>query len=323
MIWAFAAGAGEQREDASHRKDRMQHEPVEVMTRRAMRAQESHHRGSHRMPRGAARRAARAARAERTERTAHVARVTRAVRIERADEAARRARAEHISRRSAERADASRGGTNRDGHRRAVFTAVASSFGLAASLIIAGPAQAAPAHQFDAATEHTQGIRVAGDVTRARLVLDDYSANELVGVVSAASGNGGHDAAVAVALALNAGGERATIVRTALDYFGDPYVLGGADHAGIDCSGLTMRAYAAVGIRMAHYVPTQDAMGVRITEAQAQPGDFVTFDDEEHIGIYLGNGMVLHAPATGRTVSIEAVSVWQSVGIHFTRILSL
>lgn len=299
----------------------MQHEPVEVMTRRAIREQESRHRGSHRMPRGAARKAARAARVERAERVAHVARVTRAARIERAEAAARLARAEHVSRRAAERADASRAGVNRAGHRRAIFTAVASSFGLAASLIIAGPAQAAPVHGFDAAVEHTQGIRVAGDVTRVRLVLDDYSANQLVGIVSAAADGGGHDGASAVAMALNAGGVRATIVRTALDYFGDPYVLGGADHAGIDCSGLTMRAYAAVGISMAHYVPTQDAMGVRITEAQAQPGDFVTFDNEEHIGIYLGNGMVLHAPATGRTVSIEAVSVWQPMGIHFTRIL--
>jgi Cell wall-associated hydrolases (invasion-associated proteins) len=206
--------------------------------------------------------------------------------------------------------------------RRAAFTAVASSFGLAASLIIAGPAQAAVPHASDAAVAGAQALHVGGDVVRSSLVLNDYSANASIGLVAAAGDNGGHDAAVAVADALNAGGERATIVRTALEYFGDPYVLGGASHDGIDCSGLTMLAYAAVGIGMAHYVPTQDAMGVQITQAEALPGDLVVFDNEEHIGIYLGNGMVLHAPATGRSVSIEAVSVWQSVGIHFTRILS-
>lgn len=213
---------------------------------------------------------------------------------------------------------------NRPVRRRVAFTSVASSIGLAVSLVIAGPAQASPLQQHSSASVvtpiGTQTMHVSGSATGTRVIMDDYSANKIVGIVAAAA-TGGHDAANAVALALNAGGERATIVRTALDYFGDPYVLGGASHSGIDCSGLTMVAYAAVGITLAHYVPTQDALGVTITEAEAQPGDFVVFDNEEHIGIYLGNGMVLHAPATGRTVSIEAVSIWQSVGIHFTRIL--
>ncbi|MBK0296585.1 C40 family peptidase, partial [Bacillus sp. S34] len=52
----------------------------------------------------------------------------------------------------------------------------------------------------------------------------------------------------AISKVLSAGGDRATIVSTALQYMGDPYVEGGASHQGIDCSGLTMVAYAAVGI---------------------------------------------------------------------------
>lgn len=231
----------------------------------------------------------------------------------------------------------------RVGRRRAAFTAVASSFGLIASLMIASPAQAAEAHLAaplqvgalaDSASAHGSGastgaspldaeqsIRVGGGAPSAQVVLSDYSANAIVGTVSAAGKNGGHAAAVAVAHALNDGGRRATIVRTALDYFGDPYVLGGASHSGIDCSGLTMNAYAAVGIALPHYVPSQDVLGVPETEAQAKPGDVLVFNNEDHIGIYLGDGMVLHAPATGRTVSIEPVSVWLPAGVHFTRIL--
>lgn len=52
----------------------------------------------------------------------------------------------------------------------------------------------------------------------------------------------------ALSAALSAGGDRATVLQTALQYLGDPYLEGGADHAGIDCSGLTMVAYQAVGI---------------------------------------------------------------------------
>lgn len=233
---------------------------------------------------------------------------------------------------------------HRVGRRRAAFTAVASSFGLIASLLIASPAQATPAHlsaplQAGALTDSAahgatsgaslasspanaeQSIRVGGHARSAQVVLGDYSANAVVGLVSAAGKNGGHAAAVAVANALNDGGRRATIVRTALEYFGDPYVLGGASHSGIDCSGLTMNAYAAVGIALPHYVPSQDVLGVPVTEAQAKPGDILVFNNEDHIGIYLGDGMVLHAPATGRTVSIEPVSVWLPAGVHFTRIL--
>lgn len=231
----------------------------------------------------------------------------------------------------------------RVGRRRAAFTAVASSFGLIASLLIASPAQAtgtqpaappqagaptgiASAHGASTSTGASpvyaeQSIRVGEGARSPQVVLSDYSANAIVGIVSAAGKNGGHAAAVAVAHALNDGGRRATIVRTALDYFGDPYVLGGASHSGIDCSGLTMNAYAAVGIALPHYVPSQDVLGVPETEAQAKPGDILVFNNEDHIGIYLGDGMVLHAPATGRTVSIEPVSVWLPAGVHFTRIL--
>ncbi|MNO00541.1 Murein DD-endopeptidase MepH precursor [compost metagenome] len=56
-----------------------------------------------------------------------------------------------------------------------------------------------------------------------------------------------------------------------------------------------------------------------IPESEAKPGDLVVFDDEEHIGIYLGNGTLIHAPDVGRDVSIT--TVWQGVAHHFTRIL--
>ncbi len=88
----------------------------------------------------------------------------------------------------------------------------------------------------------------------------------------------------AISKVLSAGGDRATVVSTALQYMGDPYVEGGASHEGIDCSGLTMVAYAAVGIPLVHYVPTQDAAATTIPESEAQPGDLVVYDNETTSG---------------------------------------
>jgi cell wall-associated NlpC family hydrolase len=122
----------------------------------------------------------------------------------------------------------------------------------------------------------------------------------------------------AISTALSAGGDRATVLATALQYLGDPYVEGGASHEGIDCSGLTMVAYQAVGISLVHYVPTQDAAATTIPASEAEPGDMVVYDDEDHVGLYLGDGLVLQAPHPGEVVDIVPM---YSAAHHFARLL--
>lgn len=85
------------------------------------------------------------------------------------------------------------------------------------------------------------------------------------------------------------------IIAKARSYMGTPYVWGGTSHAGIDCSGLTMRAYEAVGINLPHQSQKQGALGRAITKAQARPGDLVWWRSPQHVAIWLGNNRIVEA----------------------------
>ncbi len=106
------------------------------------------------------------------------------------------------------------------------------------------------------------------------------------------------------------------VFATAESYLGVPYVFGGADPSGMDCSGFVMFVYARYGISVAHSVHMEDAAGVRISEADAQPGDLVVFNDMSHIGFYAGNGRILDAPSAGRNIQERAI--WSNA-VHFVR----
>jgi cell wall-associated NlpC family hydrolase len=86
---------------------------------------------------------------------------------------------------------------------------------------------------------------------------------------------------------------------------GKPYVFATAGPNTFDCSGLTMAAWAAAGVRMPHYSGSQATMFPRVSWDQLQPGDIVAFyGDLHHVGLYIGGGMMIHAPQTGDVVKI-------------------
>ena len=96
------------------------------------------------------------------------------------------------------------------------------------------------------------------------------------------------------------------IVDAAKKYIGVPYVFGGEDATGMDCSGLVQRVLADLGIDAPRVVSTQQNLGVAVPSlAEAQPGDLIVTNNADHIVIYAGNNQIIHAPYAGRDVSLQ------------------
>lgn len=103
----------------------------------------------------------------------------------------------------------------------------------------------------------------------------------------------------------NAGTTGVDIATTAQKYLGVPYVFGGEDASGIDCSGLVQRTLADLGIDAPRLVSGQSTIGTEVpSKDQVQPGDLIVLDGGEHIVIAIGDGKVIHAPEPGRNVQI-------------------
>ncbi|MDH6237274.1 C40 family peptidase [Cryobacterium sp. CG_9.6] len=115
----------------------------------------------------------------------------------------------------------------------------------------------------------------------------------------------GTSATGAAALAGTAGATGTEVSTAAQKYLGVPYVFGGEDASGMDCSGLVQRVYADVGIEVPRLVSGQMKLGTEVASlAEAQPGDLIVTGGGDHILIYAGNNKVIHAPYPGRTVCL-------------------
>ena len=100
----------------------------------------------------------------------------------------------------------------------------------------------------------------------------------------------------------------AQALQAALSKRGDPYVWGAAGPGAFDCSGLVVWAFAQEGIALPHYTGDLWNAGVHIPRADLEPGDLVFFfADISHVGIYLGDGLMIDAPDFGEVVRVEPV----------------
>ncbi|MCX4730048.1 C40 family peptidase [Streptomyces sp. NBC_01363] len=89
---------------------------------------------------------------------------------------------------------------------------------------------------------------------------------------------------------------------------GKPYVWGATGPASYDCSGLTQAAWKSAGVDIPRTTWDQVKIGTRVATADLRPGDLVFFyDDISHVGIYKGDGMMIHAPKPGANVREESI----------------
>ncbi len=91
---------------------------------------------------------------------------------------------------------------------------------------------------------------------------------------------------------------------------GKPYVWGANGPSGFDCSGLMQWAYAQAGVSLPRTSQAQRYAGRMVPLSQAQPGDLVAYRaDASHIGMYVGNGQVIHAPYPGAAIRYDPVGM--------------
>ncbi|PRX48535.1 cell wall-associated NlpC family hydrolase [Prauserella shujinwangii] len=94
-------------------------------------------------------------------------------------------------------------------------------------------------------------------------------------------------------------------IDAAMSKRGSPYSWGATGPDAFDCSGLTQWAYAQAGISIPRTSSSQSTYGTAVPRSQLQPGDLVFFySPVSHVGIYIGNGMMVHAPTSGDVVKV-------------------
>jgi cell wall-associated NlpC family hydrolase len=102
--------------------------------------------------------------------------------------------------------------------------------------------------------------------------------------------------------------EAATVIQAALSRIGSPYSWGASGPSQFDCSGLVMWSFQQAGISLPHSSQALAQGGQPVSRDQMQPGDLVTYySDASHVGIYIGDGMMVHASTYGTPVRVAPV----------------
>ncbi|MEU8249422.1 C40 family peptidase [Nonomuraea sp. NPDC048916] len=101
-------------------------------------------------------------------------------------------------------------------------------------------------------------------------------------------------------------------VAVAKDQLGDPYRYGATGPGSFDCSGLVQYAWRKAGVKIPRVTNSQYArISKKVSWKNLRPGDLMFFRGLGHVGMFVGNGKMIHSPRTGLTVRIEKVSGWR------------
>ncbi|MGY1752789.1 C40 family peptidase [Blastococcus sp. SYSU D01042] len=169
--------------------------------------------------------------------------------------------------------------------------------------------------QYDAVA--AQQADLEAQIAEYRAIHDRLSAEEQRAVAAAAAAAHAPRAsraerteplAAASAPVVADGAAAQVAIDTAMAQRGKPYVWAAGGPGSFDCSGLTQYAFRAAGISLPHSSRMQSQMGQAVARADLQPGDLVFFySPVSHVGIYIGNGQMVHAPTSGDVVKVAPV----------------
>ena len=144
-------------------------------------------------------------------------------------------------------------------------------------------------------------------LAQAEDLLDELKAEERQALLSRGS--------VRLPSGVDASGRAAAAVGYAMAQVGKAYVYGAAGPNAFDCSGLTMMAWAQAGVGLPHSSSAQYGSGPHIAAGDLRPGDLVFYYSPiSHVGMYIGNGLIVHAANPGAGVRVAELYSMPYVG---------
>ncbi|MFI9060457.1 C40 family peptidase [Streptomyces sp. NPDC053429] len=147
---------------------------------------------------------------------------------------------------------------------------------------------------------------VEGKLNAAKQLLDRLTAEERAAYEAQSAPAAGPQTPLSVPV--GDGSRAARAVAYAYGAIGKPYVWGATGPGSFDCSGLTQAAWGAAGVSLPRTTYTQINAGQRVSRDRLAPGDLVFFySGITHVGLYIGDGKMIHAPHPGATVRVAPV----------------
>ncbi|MFF1263140.1 NlpC/P60 family protein [Streptomyces sp. NPDC058321] len=151
---------------------------------------------------------------------------------------------------------------------------------------------------------------VEDKLAKARRLLDSLPASQREAYERASRGGVRDGVPDLSGAGVPSSGRAAAAVAAAMSAVGKPYVWGANGPSGFDCSGLMQWSYAQAGVGLPRTSQAQRYAGRQVPLSQARPGDLVAYrSDASHIGMYVGNGQVIHAPYPGAPVRYDPVGM--------------